>query len=67
MAAGATRRRRKAKPGQDAPTPPASADPAGGHGMLPPGIEPPEEEPPRYTFKFASVKDWTKVADKGDD
>lgn len=42
------------------------AVPAGQRGMLPLGIEPPEEEPPRYTFEFASVKDWTKEADKGD-
>ena len=67
MAAGVTRRRRRAKPGQNAPTSPASAGPAVQRGMLTPGIEPPEEKTPRYTFKFASPKDWTKEADKGDD
>ena len=48
VAAGAIRRR--AKQGQAAPLPPspARAAPAGGHGMLPLGIEPPEEPLPEY-------------------
>lgn len=63
VAAGTTRQRR-AKQGQAAPLP---AAPAGGHGMLPPGIEPPEEPLPEYTFEFMQEKDWTKVANKGDE
>ena len=65
VAAGTTRRR--AKQGQTAPLPPslASADPAGGHGMLPPGVEPPEEPPSKFTFEFFKAKDWTKEANKG--
>lgn len=68
-AAGATRRQRGAKQGQVSTLPPspASAGPAGGHGMLPLGIEPPEEEPPRYEFEFFSEKDWTKATDKGNE
>ncbi len=50
-----------------APSTPGGAASAARLGMLPPGIEPPEEAPRRYTFQFASAKDWTKEADKGDD
>jgi len=49
-----------------APSTPGDAVSAARLGMLPPGIEPPEKAPRRYTFEFASAKDWTKVADKGD-
>ena len=64
LAAGTIRRRRKLV--QPAPSTPAPAAPAAERGMLPPGIEPAEEEPPKYTFKFAKAKDWTKETDKGD-
>ncbi len=64
LAAGTIRRRRK--PALAAPSTPANASPSANNGMLPSGIEPPEEEPPKYTFKFASAKDWTKETDKGD-
>lgn len=69
VAAGTTRRQRGAKQGQVVPLPPlpASAGPAGGHRMLPPGVELPEEEPPRYEFEFFSEKDWTKEASRGDE
>ncbi len=68
VAAGATRGRRGAKQGQATPLPPspASADPAGGHGMPPPSVEPPDEPPSRFTFEFMRAKDWTKKADKED-
>ena len=67
VAAGATRPRIRAKRRQAIPLPPslAGAAPAGGHGMLPPGIKSPEEPLPRFTFKFAKAKDWTKETDKG--
>jgi len=63
VAAGATRRRRRAKHGQAALPPPASAGPVGKGGLLPPGIEPVEPDPPegRYQFRLASgPKVWTK-------
>ncbi len=77
LAAGTLRRRRKpvqpsrapdeaTRQVQAAPSPSANAAPVAKHGMLPPGIEPPEEEPPKYKFKFARAKDWTKKTDKGD-
>jgi len=50
-----------------APLTPGDAIPAAKLGMLPPGIEPPGEAPRRFTFQFASAKDWTKEADKGDE
>ena len=61
VATGATWRR--AKRGQAAPLPPlpASADSAGEHRMLPPGVEPLEEPPPRFTFEFVRAKGWTKT------
>lgn len=62
-AAGAERPADQARPG---PSTPAPATPAASLGMLPPGIEPPEEAP-KYTFKFAKAKDWTKETDKGDE
>jgi hypothetical protein len=46
---------------------PAAPLPAANLGMLPPGIEPAEKEPRRFTFKFASAKDWTKEPNKGDE
>ncbi len=52
---------------QATPSPPATTPPAANLGMLPPGIEPAEKEPPRFTFKFASAKDWTKEPNKGDE
>ncbi len=58
---GVPQRRRSRNPAAG-----GDAVPAAQRGMLPPGIESPEEEPPRYTFKFASPKDWTKETDKGD-
>jgi len=63
VAAGATRRRRGAKQGQAALSPPASAGPVGKDGLLPPGIEPVEPGPPegRYQFRLAGgPKIWTK-------
>jgi len=67
---GVLQRRRGRNPateaGQPASSTPGGAVPAARLGMLPPGIEPPEEAPRRYTFQFASAKDWTKVADEGD-
>ena len=61
VATGEGRRPRAAAPSQAAPAPSAAK------GMLPPGVEPAEEEPPRFTFQFARAKDWTKVADQGDE
>ena len=77
VAVGAIRRRRKVtgpaqKAGRlpdplQATVPPQAAPvPAANLGMLPPGIEP-AEEPPRFTFKFATAKDWTKEPNKGDE
>ncbi len=65
VAAGTTGRRR-AKQGQAGLTSPApaSAVPAGGHGLLPTGVEPAEEEPPRFKFEFFRTKDWTKETNK---
>lgn len=67
---GVPQRRRGRNPatgvGQPAPSTPGGAVSAARLGMLPPGIEPPEEAPRRYTFQFASAKDWTKVADEKD-
>lgn len=60
-AGGGQRRPRAAASSQAASTPSAAK------GMLPPGVEPAEEEPSRFTFKFARAKDWTKVADQGDE
>ena len=65
-AAGGTRRRRKVAGQAKAPSQAAPLA-AANLGLLPPGIEPAEEEPPLYTFKFASVKDWTKEPNKGDE
>jgi len=78
MAAGTMRRRQStgqptqaageaAKSVQATPSTPAATVPAANLGMLPPGIEPAEKEPPRFTFKFASAKDWTKEPNKGDE
>ncbi len=52
---------------QAIPSTPAAPLPAANLGMLPHGIEPAEEAPPRFTFKFASAKDWTKEPNKGDE
>jgi hypothetical protein len=57
----------QARAGTVIPSAPADTTPAASLGMLPPGIEPPEEQPPKYTFKFAKAKDWTKETDKGDE
>ncbi len=76
MAAGTMRRRQStgqptqvageaAKSVQATPSTPAATIPAANLGMLPPGIEPPGEAPRRFTFEFASAKDWTKETDKG--
>ena len=71
VAAGTIRRRKAVQPirapDEAAPPMPANATPAASLGMLPPSVEPPEEQPPKYTFKFAKAKDWTKETDKGDE
>lgn len=81
VAAGTTRQRRQAagadraagtladqaRAGTAIPLTPAHAAPAARDGMLPSGVEPPEEQAPKYTFKFAKAKDWTKETDKGDE
>lgn len=71
IALGGTPPRRRSKNptahAQASPSTPAATVPAANLGMLPPGIEPAEKEPPRFTFKFASAKDWTKEPNKGDE